>query len=227
MIRRVASAIVLILLIAASARAQTTTWAGRFYAGAAIARAGAEGADTARAELTRNATPSGDPFPLFSADLRRESATGADAWIGWRATRLFALEAGGSVSHPRLRASLGDDVEGALAVVASERLTQYVVEGSAIVPLAALRFAGDRARPYVRGGVGFLRELHERNTAARNGWTYHAGAGIDVGVSGRVGPFDGVALRGDARIRRRHGGIDAFDRARTSLAASAGILVYF
>jgi hypothetical protein len=75
--------------------------------------------------------------------------------------------------------------------------------------------------PFIYGGAGYLRELHEGDALVEDGLEFHAGAGIKVGMgsSGRFG------VRADAGISVRDGGFD-LDEGRRVVPVASGSLFY-
>ena len=67
------------------------------------------------------------------------------------------------------------------------RSSQYVFDGALVWHITGARFAGGSAVPFLYGGAGYLRELHEENAFVEEGVEYHAGGGIKwwFGQSGR------------------------------------------
>ena len=73
---------------------------------------------------------------------------------------------------------LSGDAESAADVTATETASHYVFGGSVLFDLRGASFAGGRGVPFVSGGAGYLRELHEGNLLVETGIEYHATAGL-------------------------------------------------
>lgn len=179
------------------------------------------------ATLTRNQGGPSDRFTLFKTESDLESVGGFDARLAVRLTRGIAVEAGFTVSRPRVTTKISADVENSAVVSAVEDLTQYVIDVGALVHLTRLRFAG-RAVPFVSGGGGYLRQLHEGRTLIETGRVYHLGGGVKLPLLSRSRRFlKGAGARVEARAYTRDGGFDLANKSRSFGAMSAGIYVTF
>ena len=179
---------------------------------------------TRSAELTRNTGTGTGPFEQFTASTRVTTATGAQGRIGVYLSRSIALEAGVQFLRPVVSSRLTDDFEEAEDITATETVSRYVFDGSLVFHLTGLSFAGGRGVPFLSGGAGYLRELHERDELIDTGWTYQAGAGLKVwfgrGAS-RLG------LRADVGLAMRDGGFDFSDDRRTVPTAGISLAYLF
>lgn len=186
------------------------TWQGSFDLG------------SAGAELTRNPMTGTGPFPLFLADSRLGSGTGVQARVTGYVSPRFALEGGVRLTRPLLSVDLSGDSESAPDQVAEERLTQYVFEGS-----AAWHFGDVQRRrvvPFVAGGAGYIRDLHEGNELVETGTEYHGVGGVKIWFSDRPRR---LGLRGEAGVSIRDGGFDFREGRRTLPIASASLIYLF
>jgi hypothetical protein len=88
------------------------------------------------------------------------------------------------------------------------------------------RFApSNRIVPFVGGGVGYLRQLHDGRTLVETGSAYHLGGGADMILrSAAQGVVKSVGIRADARAELRSGGV-AFDDG-THAAPSFGVQLF-
>jgi hypothetical protein len=88
-----------------------------------------------------------------------------------------------------------------------------------------LSFASGKGVPFVLGGGGYLRELHEKNEVIETGREYHAGAGLHLwfGNSGK----HRLGLRTDVGVSIRTGGADASDSKHTVPTAGASLAYLF
>jgi hypothetical protein len=114
---------------------------------------------TADANLRANATTK-QPYRLFTSDTSFGAAPSLHVRAGFAWSRRFAVEGGFVVSRPALRTSVSGDVEGASSLTVDERIDQYFLEGSVLVRIDEIRF-GPRTVPFVAGGVGYVRQLHD------------------------------------------------------------------
>jgi hypothetical protein len=164
---------------------------------------------------------------LFRAESKIERTAVADLRLAIAITRLVAVEVSGLFAQPQLTVDITGDVEANEPASAGERVTQYAVEVSGVVLLPGVNL-GSRARAYVLGGGGYLRQLHEGRLAVDTGRTLHAGAGVQYWLRGGTNPRQHVVgIRGEARVVHRVGGIDYEERARNFPAVGALLFVGF
>jgi hypothetical protein len=180
---------------------------------------------TADATLTRNQTPEA-PYVLFTTASTLAAAPAAEARVGYHLTRMVAVEGAFVYARPRLETAVSADAEGAPGITATETLSQFLVDVSAVVHLPIHM---GRAVPFVLGGAGYLRELHEANALAETGHTFHAGGGVKIPLLVRRGFVRSLGLRLDGRAYFRSGGAD-LDQGRpirSTAAGGASLLVEF
>lgn len=190
------------------------TWSGSYPIGSAnaILRTSAVGA-----------TP--PPFTLFSAASTVESIAGFEGRVGFTLTRDLAVEVGGTFARPKLSIAVSADPEAASQVLEGEELQQYVFDAGAVWQLPFR--LGRRARPFVSGGSGYLRQLHHGRTLVEDGQIYYAGAGLRYWMRGGDGARRSLGLRADARATWKKDGIDFDNRTRRFPTASAFVFVEF
>lgn len=176
------------------------------------------------ADETRNSTTDTGRFVLFTADSRTQSMTGAQGRLGIYLAKAFSVEAGLEYGRPKITTHLGNDAESAEDVTATENLTRLLIDGSGVLHLTGLSFAGGNGVPFVRGGIGYLRELHEKNEVIETGREFHAGGGVKV-FFGRGQRRTG--FRADGGISWRTGGADTPKTRRTVPTAGASIVYLF
>jgi hypothetical protein len=167
----------------------------------------------AEAQLRGNApglTP--PPFQLFSASSGIGRAGSVSARVGFTLTPQLAVEAAGSFGMPRIGVQIARDVEAADQRLEGEQLQQYLFEGAVVWHLPTR--LGARARPFVTGGAGYLRQLHEERTLVESGQVYFGGVGARYWFRGGAGRARSFGLRGDLRANLRRGGIDFDNKIR-------------
>ena len=108
-------------------------------------------------------------------------------------------------------------VEDAPDTTAEETLSQYLFDGSIVWHLGK-----GRAVPFLFGGAGYLRELHEDDALLEEGLEYHAGGGIKWWFGERR---RGVGVRAEAGVSIRDGGFDFKDGQRI-VPTAGGFLFY-
>jgi hypothetical protein len=160
--------------------------------------------------------PGGGDFTLFSADSSLGPMIGYEARFGVRVTPTLRLEATGSYGATDLDVELDSDVEGAASITASERVTQFTLEGAAVIDLARWRFA--RGTPFLSAGAGYVRALHEDRTLVEEGALWYAGGGVNL----LLRP---LGLRFDARALFQRGVIN--DGVHISPVVGASVFVRF
>ena len=181
---------------------------------------------SADANLRANAATK-QPYRLFSTATRVTPERSVHARVGFALSRRFAVEGGGVFSRPAIRTSVSADVEGAPAVTVDERVDQYFVEASLLVRLDEIRL-GSRTIPFLAGGGGYLRQLHEGLTVIEQGHLYHLGGGITHWLLARDRGFVRAAgLRADGRLYVLMSGISFDGRPRPHAAASGSVFLAF
>jgi hypothetical protein len=179
---------------------------------------------TRSAELTRNTGGGTGPFDLFTASTEVTTATGGQGRIGVYLSRSVALEAGAQFLRPVVSSRLADDAEEAEDTTATETISRYVFDGAVVFHLTGLSFNGGKGVPFLTGGAGYLRELHDRDELIETGVTYHAGAGLKLWFgqgSRRLG------LRADVGVAMRDGGFDFSEERRTVPTAGISLAYLF
>ena len=167
---------------------------------------------------TRNTTGGPGPLTLFEIDSEVLSATGVGAQIGVYFGRRVSAEAVFQYSRPILRLRPTSDFENADPVNIDGRVTTYVVGGSVLYHL------GDgRVVPFVSGGGGYLRQLHEGNAVLVTGSEIHAGGGVKIwfGAAHRIG------FRFDAQVSSRDKAVAFEEKRRIIPMVGAGLAVRF
>jgi hypothetical protein len=174
------------------------------------------------AELTRNPSTGSGPFDLFTAGTKLGSGAGLQGRIGAYLTRSFAVEGGVRLTRPKLSVKLSADAESAPDLTAEETMTQYVFEGSAVWNLAP--FNRGRVVPFLAGGAGYIRDLHEGSELIETGTEYHGLVGIKWWFSDRL---HRLGFRGEGGFSIRDGGFDFREGRRTVPIAAAGLTYIF
>jgi hypothetical protein len=177
------------------------------------------------ATLTPN-QPGGGSFTLFATSSDLEAVPGFDGRLAYNLTRTVQIEGGLVFGQPRVVTRISGDTESAPDVTATETLQQYIVEGGAVLLLRRIAFAGGRAVPFVSGGIGYLRQLHENNELVETGRSYQAGVGLKYWISaGRMR----LGVRGDARVYVLEDGftLEETPSRRTFGAGGVGVMIGF
>lgn len=215
--RRLGASLVLPLLLAAAVPAAAQGDRRWEAAAGAVWFSGVD-LGTSAATLER---PGGGEFVLFRTETSLDAGFGAAAAASFFVTERIAVEAGVSYARPGVSTRVTADAEDAPSITASIGLQQYLVEGSV---RWYLRRSVGKARPFLRAGGGYLRQLDEQSAHVESGRAFHAGAGFDRAFVERAGGRR-IGLRVDARLVARSGGIDVDDATR--LGGAAGALLFF
>ncbi len=165
------------------------------------------------AELRRNVPGAPTPLTFFRTEADIERAAGFEGRVGIAVTRRFTIEAGVSVARPRLVITIAADNEVTGAAEVSEKVSQLALDVSGVFQLP-WSDRGRRTRPYVMGGAGYLRQLHEDRLLAEAGRTIHVGGGLAYWLRGADGRLRPMGVRGDARYVRRFNAIDFEESSR-------------
>lgn len=223
----VAATVVLAVLCVAEAAAQTVgaLRPRRVTASVGAGLLGGYPIGSVDGNLRRNTAGTPSPFTLLHAESEIERARTVEARVAVALSRAFEVELGGLYATPQLTVNISRDAEHDGGVTASEALAHYGVEISGVYLIPGP--AGWRLRPYVIGGGGYLRQLHEGRLRLETGSTVHAGGGLRYWiVGGRTGRL-AVGARAEARYVRRNAGIDFEDASRTFPSLSLLALIGF
>jgi len=174
-----------------------------------------------RATLTRNPTTGAGTFDLFTADTTLGSAIGVQARIGFYLSPKLAVEGGADISRPELRVHLTADTEGAPDTTATEKITSFIFTGSLVYQFSK---RGRSMTPFILGGAGHVRDLHQGSDLVETGLEYHGGAGIKW-WSGKGRRKTG--LRVDGGVSVRDGGNGTADGRRIVPTAAASLAYLF
>jgi hypothetical protein len=198
---------------------------GRFEIAAGLRWVGATSLGSRDALLTGAA---GSPFRLFSTSTELGAASEFHVHLAHRISRLVQGEIAASYVSVPLRTSIASDAENGAATVASESVMQLTVTGGGLVHLPRWR-VGSRVLPFVTGGAGYLRQLHEGATLVQTGFTYYVGAGASIALStaDRRQRVKQIGLRLDTRAIVRAGGVTIDGRAYAAPAFGASLFARF
>lgn len=174
---------------------------------------GSYGVGDRDARLRSNAVGSTPPpFTWFSTSSKVGSVASATARVGVTLTPTLTVEGGGVFGMPRVAVTITGDAETTRQDLEGEQLRQYLLDAAVVWHLPVR--LGPRVRPFVVGGAGYLRQLHEERTLVETGQVYYAGLGARYWIRGGSGTARSLGLRGDLHANLRRGGIDFEDKAR-------------
>jgi hypothetical protein len=203
-----------VLLTTGTVSAQTS--GERYEVGGGVRFVGPEPLGRVDAKETNTG---GGSFRLFTADSTLHALVGFDARFGVRVTPALRLEATGSYGASDLNVKLNSDAEGAASITASERIRQFTLEGAAVIELTPWRF-GAHSMPFLSGGAGYVRALHEDRVLVDEGALWHAGGGLNLLLRS-----NSLGVRVDARALFQRGVIN--DGVHTSPALGASVFMRF
>jgi len=219
MTRPLVPVLALTLFCAASAQAQQPA-RGRISIAGGLEWMGGSSFGAANAD---EITASGAGAPLFATSSELTASAGAAVKIGVRLTRLFEIEADGAYLRPSIATRVTADSEGAPDVTATDRLRQFTVEGTLVYTLG--RWRTRKLRPFLAGGGGYLRQLHEGDTLSESGRIFSAGGGARIPLATRSrGRLAAYGIRADARavVRTKAAALDG----GSHLSPSIGVSLY-
>jgi hypothetical protein len=204
---------------------------GRFEISGAAGMIGGTDLGNATATLSGSGVPAGSPVTLFETETKIDSAPRYEARVGWRLTPALQVEGGVAINRTNLTTRITNDFEQAPNTEASETFTEYAIEAGLLFHLTKLTFAGGRARPFVTGGAGYLRQVHEGRTLIETGQSAYAGGGLTFTLrqAPRKAFIEGLGLRADVRANIRSGGFEHSDDSGTTFAPSVtgGLFIRF
>jgi hypothetical protein len=198
---------------------------GRYELAAGVTWSGPAAFGSRDASLT---TAAGSRYRLFSASTDLAGAPALDLRLGRRLTRLVQAEIVAAYSSPMLTTSISNDVETGAASVASESIRQITIVGAIVVSVPRWR-VGRRILPFVTGGGGYLRQLHEGDTLAQTGRIFHVGGGATIPMASRARPrgVKQFGIRADVRALMSTGGVALDGGRHTSPAVAVSAFARF
>jgi hypothetical protein len=204
---------------------------GRFEISGAAGMIGGTDLGTASATLSGSGAPTGAPVTLFDTETTIESGQRYEARVAWRFTPALQVEGGVAINRTHLITRISNDFEQAPNGEASETFTEYAFEAGLLLHLTKLTFAGGRARPFVAGGAGYLRQAHEGRTLIDTGQSAYAGGGLTFTLreAPRRAFIETLGLRADVRANLRSGGFEGPDDSGVTFAPSitGGLFIRF
>ena len=111
------------------------------------------------------------------------------------------------------------DFESADSVDADETITSYLIGGSVLYHFGEGRFV-----PFIAGGGGYLRQLHDGSTEVLTGSEFHAGGGVKYWLGSGSHRF---GLRVDTQMSARAKSIAFEQKGRIVPSLAAGISYLF
>ena len=222
--RRIPVISLLLVIAPALAAAQTASLLHRIEVAGGVGVLMGAALGSQNADL-RTAT-TGQPYRLFSSTTRMSAAPIVDVRLGFPLGGRYAVEAHTAYGHPEIRTALSSDAEHAPDLTAIERLDQYVFDGGLVVSLDRWSVAG--VHPFVTGGGGYVRQLHQGLVVIEDGRVFFAGGGVKHTIHTRPRGFiRGIGARADARLNWLSGGIHIDENVRRHVSVSGSLFVVF
>ncbi len=225
--RRIAIGIVLSMLVAGSQSTVLAQSPGRLELGATVEWFGPSDLGDRTPTLVGNPAEGSTTFPLFTTNGQQNPAVGLGAILGWRLARRVTIQGGFTVSRPGIELTTTDDVEQEGETTSEGRLTEYLFDGGVVINLGNIPNTW-KWRPFVSGGGGYLRQVHDGGTVIESGHVFYGGGGVKYRL--RATParrLKSVELRLQGRLLIRNGGFSLDDGSRASLNVGAGLVAAF
>ena len=172
-------------------------------------------------------TPSGGALKIFTSASELAKVAGIEGRFAVRLARSVEAEVQGSYAAPQLKVALSGDSESAANVTAIETVQQFTIGVGAAwyVPTRAL---GSRLIPFVTGGLGQLRQMHQDRVLLETGRYFQVGGGVKgFFVSRSRGFVNAIGARLDVRALVRRDGVAFDDRGHASPSVGVSAFVRF
>jgi hypothetical protein len=157
-----------------------------------------------------------------SAKLEQAACPEAKVFVGLTST----IDAEGAVAFGRthLSTSITSDLEAPSATV-SEPVTLYLFQGGVAAHLA--RWQRGHAAPFVSGGIGYLRQLHDGHALVQNGKSWYLGGGLRYPLKDDTARgLNSAALRLELRATILPGGSTVDGATRVLPTVIAGVFFH-
>ncbi|NQW05653.1 MAG: hypothetical protein HQ485_16740 [Acidobacteria bacterium] len=164
-----------------------------------------------------------NPLVLFRTSNRIATGSGVEGLVSLRLRNRWLVELGGTWVKTDLESRITGDLEDVPPLTATVGLHQITVEASLVYRLARR----GRWDPFTRVGGGWLRELTTGRALATNGFSGNVSGGIKYWMrESGPGLFGRLAIRAEARLQVRRGGITFGERAtRVSPTFAVGLVI--
>ena len=176
------------------------------------------------ATLTRS---TGTTSNFFSVAGKRATTPALRGRIGYNITSMFTVEGGLVVGRGNVQGDVSGDAENVSALTVTEQMTQYFLDASLLMHLTGATFSKGAGVPFLEGGAGYLRQLHQGNIASNTGQIYHFGGGITYMFSKRPGRLTGLGFRADAHVYVPRKGYSYNTSQHPFVGAGAALLLAF
>jgi len=167
--------------------------------------------------------PAASSLTLFHTSSDLGAGGGLEAHLSFRVAKPFAAEISGTWTHQTISTSVSGDFENASSLTATVGVSRFTFEGSGIWTLKSR----GRTRWFVRGGVGWMREVDETGVLLEDGTIANVGGGVKYWWRDQArGSFRKIGLRVEARAAIRSSGISLDQKSTRVAPVVAGGLVF-
>jgi hypothetical protein len=166
----------------------------------------------------------GQPFTLFNTASRQANGGGVQVEIDLPLFWRLRTEISGSWARTNLLIDVSNDFEGAGNATLKQPLTQVSTEGGVLLPFKR----SAKREFFVRGGVGWIRQLTTDHVLVSDGVIGDVGFGMKYWWSQRRSVIRPMGLRFDFRAVARSGG-QIFGQGAVEIGGSftAGVIFGF
>ena len=205
-----------------AAHAQPATGPGRLELSFGSLWMGHQALGTADAHET---TPTGGQLQIFKTSSELTAVFGLDARAAVRVLPSLEVEFQGSYGHPEVRVAVSGDIESAAPVTAVDTVQQFTIGGGVVW---YLRRITPRLVPFVTGGIGQLRQMHQDRISLETGLYYQVGGGVKYFFFARPsGLLNAFGIRADVRALVRTEGVAFDDGGHAAPTAGVSAFVRF
>jgi hypothetical protein len=172
-------------------------------------------------------TPTGGALKIFTTSSELATIVGLEGRVAVRLRPSLEAEVQGSYGAPQLKVAISGDSEAAAAVTAVENVQQFTI-GGGVVWYVPSRWWGSRLVPFVTGGVGQLRQMHQDRVRLDTGRYLQVGGGVKAFFFSRPRGFvNALGARVDLRALVRTDGVAFDDRGHASPSVGVSAFVRF
>jgi hypothetical protein len=206
------------------AQTSNTPIPGRVEASVGVLWIGHQALGDAAANET---TGTGSSMRIFTASNDLAAAGGVDGRVAVRVVRALEVAMETSYAKPKVNIGLGNDIENASPVVATETTQQLMIGGSVLWYLPS-GVSTARLAPFATGGGGYLRQVHEAGTLVNTGRYYQLGGGVKYLFFSHPGShLAALGARVEARAVWRAKGVAFDEKLHATPALGVGVFVRF
>jgi hypothetical protein len=172
-------------------------------------------------------TGTGSSMRIFTASSDLGGAGGVDGRVAVRLQRSLEVAMEASYARPKVNIALGNDIENAARVVATETMQQLMIGGSLVWYLPS-GVSTARLAPFATGGGGYLRQVHEDGTLVGTGRYYQFGGGVKYLFFSHPGRrLTALGARAEARAVLRAKGVAFDEKLHAAPALGVGVFLRF